>query len=361
MPIKKQEMSLHASYERLVTGGKIKNDAAQRDVLAALEALQQQLSKQPGALGKLFKKGGVKGIYIWGSVGRGKSMLMDLFYDTVPVERKKHIHFHAFMQDVHERIHGIRKRGGGDPVAVLAREIAEETALLCFDELQATDVADATLLYRLFSGLFEAGVVIVSTSNHPPVSLYTGGVQRERFGKFIALIEKQMDVVSLSSPLDYRHTQMQAMQKTYMHPLGAAADAFIAEAIEQLCANTHPKTETLAVKGRSLKFPVYDGSMGRFSFHDLCETALGAGDYLALAKRLDTLILTGIPQLPPEKRNEAKRFVTLIDALYEGRVKLLCTAAVAPEAIYEHGDGTFEFQRTVSRLKEMQSEKWFQD
>lgn len=364
--------ALHLRYDALVRQGRIQDDKAQRAVLDGLEALIRSLGEQQPerAIGGLFKKQPEaktpKSLYLWGKVGRGKSMLMDMFFQTVPAEKKRRVHFHAFMQEVHSRIHQIRRdrkhtKGGADPVMVLAREISEATSLLCFDELQATDVADATLLYRLFSGLFEAGVVVVSTSNHPPASLYTGGVQRERFNKFIHLIEERMRVMPVSGPHDYRQTQMQAMQQTYYFPLGVKADAFISGAIARLCANTQPHRESIAVHGRVLPFDLYDNSVGRFTFGDLCEGALGAADYLALAARLDTVILTGIPALPPEKRNEAKRFVTLIDALYEHRVKLLCTAAVPPEKIYGEGDGAFEFGRTVSRLKEMQSAQWFQD
>lgn len=357
---------LSAFYDRLVAEGH-RDDAMQREVLAVLESLCAALAQKDKGIGTLFKKKSDerRGVYLWGGVGRGKSMLMDLFFNAAPVEKKRRVHFHAFMQEVHNRIHGIRREGsrgktGADPVAALARQIAEETSLLCFDELQAADVADATLLYRLFSGLFDAGVTIVSTSNHPPASLYTGGVQRERFGKFIALIEERMQVVALSSPVDYRHSQMQAMQRSYVYPLGPEAEAFVADVLHQLCMDTRPQTKSIRIKGRTLKFTVYDGSIGKFTFEELCGAAMGPADYLEFARALDTVILTGIPKLPPERRNEAKRFVTLIDALYEHRVKLLATAAVTPAEIYNEGDGAFEFQRTVSRLKEMQSEKWLE-
>lgn len=356
--------SLTDLYDQLVKDG-YQDDPLQRHVLGIFESLIRAFTANNNGLDKLFKRktNRGRGVYLWGGVGGGKSMLMDLFYRQAPVERKTRIHFHAFMQDVHSRIHRIRKEGsrgksGADPVIVLAQQLAEETALLCFDELQATDVADATLLYRLFSVLFEAGVVVVGTSNHPPSSLYTGGVQRERFDKFITLIEEHMEVVPLSSPRDYRHSKMQAMRQAYVYPLGAEADRFVADALYQLCMNAHPKTGTISVKGRDIGFTLFDDSIGKFTFGELCGTALGPADYLEFARRLDTVILTGIPKLPPEKRNEARRFVTLIDALYEHKVKLLATAAVPPEEIYSDGDGAFEFQRTVSRLKEMQSEAW---
>jgi cell division protein ZapE len=363
---------LRAAYDQLVEGRRIRDDAAQREVLLALEGVSSRLlSKRSGGLLKKKVAAPAQGLYIWGNVGRGKSMLMDLFFQNIPVEKKRRVHFHAFMQEVHARIHKIRqesqrghahlKGGGADPVATLAKEISAETSLLCFDELQAHDVTDATLLYRLFHGLFEGGVTIVSTSNHPPASLYTGGIQRERFAKFIALIEEKMNVASLSSPKDYRRTQIKSLETSYVWPLGAKADAFIAETLARLTGGAAAAKSRLAVGKRSLTYTSYDGSIGRFTFAELCETALGPADYLAIARKLDTVILTGVPELPPEKRNEAKRFVTLIDALYEHKVKLLVTAAAPPERIYAQGDGSFEFQRTVSRLMEMQSANWMEN
>lgn len=355
MTAKKQPLShnlLATRYEALVAGRKIIDDDAQRGVLKHLQALLDSFApKKRSFFGKAKTPEIKNSLYIWGSVGRGKSMLMDLFFEAAPLSNKRRVHFHAFMQEVHARIHQLRQSGAGDPVAILARELADAHPLLCFDELQATDVADASLLFRLFEGLFARGVSVVSTSNHPPSSLYTGGVQAERFEKFIALLEEKMDIAALSSPEDYRYLQGETTQKTYVCPLGAEADAFIAAMIY----GKKTSEEILAVQGRKLPFIAYDGTMGRFTFHDLCETALGPADYLALARRLKTLILTDIPRLSPEKRNEAKRFVTLIDTLYEHKVKLIATAAVPPEAIYIDGHGAFEFHRTVSRLVEMQS------
>lgn len=356
MPPKKQDDSLSARYAQRVADGAIRDDAAQREVLAALEALT--LPKKG-----LFRKKPAthhQGLYIWGNVGRGKSMLMDLFYEFVQVTPKRRVHFHAFMQEVHARIHKLRQSGAGDPVMLLAQQLAHEAALLCFDELQASDVADATLLYRLFGSLFDAGVMIVSTSNHPPATLYTGGVQRERFAKFIALIEERMQVTPLSSPADYRMMQMKSLEQVWFSPLGPAADAFIQRVIGHLSGDAAPKRETLEVQGRQVRFALYNSAIGRFSFKELCETALGPADYLALAGRLDTVILTDIPLLEPQKRNEAKRFVTLVDALYEHKVKLVASAEAPPEQLYPQGDGAFEFQRTVSRLAEMGSSRYLE-
>jgi cell division protein ZapE len=359
---------LSIRYDRLVESGQIRNDPAQREILAALQELCLRLVRQRPAEKNLFSRWFGKatpaqkaqGLYIWGNVGRGKSMLMDLFYEDVAVARKRRIHFHAFMQEVHARMHQLRQKGN-DPIIILAQQLAQETSLLCFDELQATDVADAGLLFRLFQQLFESGVTIVSTSNHPPASLYTGGVQRERFAKFITLLEENMQVMTLSSAADYRHMQMKSMKKVYFHPLGPEADAFIETVLQQFCPDGKSRADEIVVHGRHTPFTLYNHTIGRFSFSELCEGAMGAADYLAISRRLDTVILTGIPRLPPEKRNEAKRFVTLIDALYEGKVKLICTAEGPPEQIYGEGDGSFEFTRTVSRLAEMQSASYLQE
>ncbi len=373
MPPEKQVFaadSLQSRYDQLVAGGSICNDEAQRLVLQQLQRVSDSLTDAApeGAaslLRRLFGKPASvqpRSLYIWGNVGRGKSMLMNLFFDNVPINRKRRVHFHAFMQEAHRRLHELRSQTNyeGDPVATFAREIAANTRLLCFDELQATDVVDASVIQRIFTGLFEQDVVIVSTSNHPPASLYTGGVQRERFAKLIALIDEKMDVMALSSSHDYRMTQIKSLQKRYVWPLGAEANAFLADVIDRLTQGIPPQQDMLAVQGRTTQFTLYNQSIGRFSFAELCHANMGPADYLAIAKRLDTVILTDIPALAAEQRNEAKRFITLIDALYEHRVKLICTAAVPPEAIYAQGDGSFEFQRTVSRLAEMQSDPYVQ-
>jgi cell division protein ZapE len=356
--------SLTAAYDALVLSRRIKDDSAQRDALAVLQALLDQLNHplpRPSWLGRVLRRAaptdGQKGLYIWGNVGRGKSMLMDLFFEHITIPQKRRIHFHSFMLEIHARMHQLRLQQQ-DPVIELVRQIASETRLLCFDELQATDVADATLLLRLFSGLFDAGVTIVSTSNHPPASLYTGGVQRERFAKFIALIESNMQVMALSSHADYRHVQIKSLERVYFSPLGSTADTFIQDVLQRVCDDKEPTDDMLSVQGRITRFRRYNDTIGYFTFAELCSVALGASDYLAIAKRLKTVILTDIPLLTPENRNEAKRFVTLIDILYEQRTKLICTAAATPEQLYIEGDGAFEFKRTVSRLAEMGSQTY---
>ncbi len=354
--------NLSKSYQQLVEQGRIKNDDAQRYLLSLLQETLSRLCepKKKTLFGKAKSALMPQSLYIYGNVGRGKSMLMDLFFSAVPdkVIKKRRVHFHAFMQEVHTRIHKLRQEKIEDPVAVLASEIAHNTQLLCFDELQATDVADATILYRLFDGMFAGNICIVSTSNRPPSSLYTGGVQAERFNDFIKLIESKMVVIPLSSPDDYRYQQNRSQHDFYHYPLGAEADEFIANNLKNLGGTSKPSKETLMVQGRQVEFDAYNGKIGLFTFNELCAEMLGAADYIALARRLNSIILTAIPKLTAEQRNEAKRFVTLIDTLYEHKIKLICTAEVPVEQIYENGDGAFEFQRTVSRLVEMQSKNY---
>jgi len=355
---------LLSRYTQLVQRGDIKHDEAQLQVLVRLEALLAQLATpaRAGLLSRLLgrKPEAATSLYVWGNVGRGKSMLMNLFFDAAPTPDKKRVHFHAFMQQVHKRLHELRRQQGykGDPIAELVRETAAATRLLCFDELQAADVTDASVIYRIFMGLLNEGVVIVSTSNHPPASLYTGGVQRERFAKLTALIEKNMQVLALSSAQDYRMSRIQSLERRYFSPLGQEADAFIATSIARITDSAGPRRGQLSVQGRTIHFTLYDQTVGQFTFAELCQANLGPADYLALASRLETLILTGIPAMTPEQRNEAKRFVTLIDALYEHKVKLIATAEAPPEALYTDGDGSFEFHRTASRLAEMQSDDY---
>lgn len=374
---KKQEAQpvtprLLEKYEIMVADGRILADDAQREVLSRLQGVFDALtiaqapkgkSKLKALLGRKEKLPTARGLYVWGNVGRGKSMLMDLFFDHVVVARKRRVHFHAFMQEVHARLHLLRhtyavRRAGGDPTAMIVRELAEQVELLCFDELQATDVVDASLIFRLFDGLIAAGVMIVTTSNHPPASIYTGFVQRERFQKIIALIEERMDVLSLSSPQDYRLRQVQSLQRVFCWPLGMQADDFIKQTLARLAPDAHPEPVVLSVQGRQVRMAAYQDDIGRASFRELCEAPLGPADYLAIARRFDTFVLTGVPKLRPEQRNEAKRFVTLVDALYEHKVNLIMTLNADPRSLYESGDGAFEFQRTASRLAEMQSENY---
>ncbi len=348
----KQPKTPSELYQARVASGAVTADTRQKPALLALDELYTALA-QVGKKRLLKTRSIPKSLYLYGDVGRGKSMLMDLFFETATLERKQRVHFHAFMQHVHARLHIFRTSKQGDPVALLVKEIADGAALLCFDEFQATDVADASLLFRLFEGLFAAGVVIVATSNRAPENVYTGGVQRERFDKFVALLNAQMQVISLMGEIDYRRTKT-AVSEAYIYPLGDAAEQFVAETLKRLAPKATAQEHTLTVKGRQLTLTAY-GEVLKTSFAELCEQPLGTADYLAIAKNFPIIILTNVPTLTPEKRNEAKRFVSLIDVLYEHKTKLFITAESAPDQLYPEGDGSFEFHRTASRLMEMQA------
>ncbi|MGE5146888.1 MAG: cell division protein ZapE [Candidatus Eiseniibacteriota bacterium] len=300
-----------------------------------------------------------QGLYIAGPVGRGKSMLMDLFFENAPVEKKRRVHFHAFMLEVHDRLHQRRKKRKGAPksddmIGPVAAEIAADSWLLCFDEFQVTNIADAMILGRLFEALFAAGVVVVATSNTPPDELYKGGLQRELFLPFIALIRDKLDLLLLDGGVDHRRARLKGMT-VYHVPPGPAADAALDAAFAELTDGAKGALATLSVQGRTLVVPRAARGVARFDFAALCGAALGAADYLALATHYHTLILAGIPRLPSDRRDEARRFATLIDALYEHRVNLIASAAAAPDALCTEGPIAEEFKRTASRLVEMQA------
>ncbi len=299
------------------------------------------------------------GLYVWGDVGRGKSMLMDLFVDEIkqlcPTRR---VHFHAFMRDVHQRMFAYRQHHEGEVIEHVIRDIAREARLLCLDELQVTDVADAMILARLFAGLMDAGVSIVFTSNRPPRQLYQGGLQREQFLKFVTLLEARMPMVEVNGAQDYRLAQMKALSRTYMFPRNSDSDDFLLTSWNMLTGGAASEPMRITVDGRILRVDKQVHGVAWLTFAELCLRPLGASDYLELATLFHTILLQGIPCLTPEDRNEAKRLATLIDTLYDCRVKLIATAETAPKEIYASGDGTFEFGRTVSRLIEMQSEAY---
>jgi cell division protein ZapE len=301
-----------------------------------------------------------RGVYLWGGVGRGKSMLMDLFFGCLDIRRKRRVHFSEFMLEVHQRIAVERRKEEGDPILPVAVALAEEARLLAFDEMMVTNSPDAMILSRLFTALIEAGVTVVTTSNRAPSELYKDGLNREHFLPFIKLLESRLDVLPLNGPVDYRRDRL-GQQETWLVPNGPEATAQLSAAFFRLTDyppedRDHVPAEEIPVQGgRTLHVPKSLKGVAVFAFKKLCGEARGAADYLAVARRYHTVILVGIPKLGPENRNEAARFVALIDALYEHKVKLLAAADAEPAALYEKGDGRFEFERTVSRLEEMRS------
>jgi cell division protein ZapE len=353
------------AYAALVAAGELKPDADQKQAVKALDRLNSGLVESTRKYGffdrwtrtRPFQP---RGIYLWGGVGRGKSMLMDLAFDNIDVHPKRRTHFHAFMLEVHERLREARKRDEGDPVIHVAEQVIREARFLAFDEMMVTNPADAMIMSRLFKELIFGSVTIVTTSNRPPRDLYMGGLNRDLFIPFIDLIEKRLEVLPLNGPVDYRLDRMRGLD-TWLVPNGREATEKLSAAFFQL--TDHPVEDRAAVPseeldvggGRSLHVPKSLKGVAVFSFKRLCGEPRGAADYLAIARRFHTVIIVGIPVMTRAMRNEAARFVTLIDALYEHRVKLLAAADAEPAELYPSGDGRFEFERTVSRLEEMQS------
>jgi cell division protein ZapE len=349
-------------YEARVAGAKLRADPAQHAVLPQLEHLRQWLeenaTRKRGLLGGLFGKAPQppKGLYLWGGVGRGKSMLMDMFFEATQIEAKRRVHFHAFMQDIHRGMHAARKKGVEDALAPVADAIIHDVRLLAFDEMQISDITDAMIVGRLFEKLFGAGVVVVTTSNRAPQGLYKDGLNRALFVPFIDLICERLVVVELESPTDYRQHRLEGAQ-VYFQP-AASAKGDISAIWLDLTGGAGGQPLLLPVNGREVELPRFANGVGRASFWELCAKPLGPADYLAIAHAVRVLILEDIPQLSSYNYNEAKRFVTLIDALYEARVRLICSAADVPERLYLEGSGSFEFERTASRLREMQAADW---
>ncbi|MEM6475484.1 MAG: cell division protein ZapE [Pseudomonadota bacterium] len=359
---------LLSRYEQLIESDELRPDPDQRGAALRLDALQKELEAEQssGLLSKWFGKGPerAQGVYMWGGVGRGKSMLMDLFHDTLAINEKRRVHFHAFMQEVHAAMREARKTHGGDPIPVVAAGLAEDVRCLAFDEMVVNNSADAMIMSRLFTQLIrEQNVTVITTSNRPPSDLYKDGLNREHFLPFIDLIENELDVVGLNGPSDYRLDRIGGLD-TWHTPLGDDATEKVREAFFRLTdfapedAANVPSSELNVGGNRTLHVPKSLKGVGVFSFKRLCGEARGAPDYLAVARAFHTVILVGIPLMGPDQRNEAARFVTLIDALYENRVKLFATAAADPDELYLSGDGSFEFERTASRLNEMQSEEY---
>jgi cell division protein ZapE len=366
--------SIREHYAALIAAGEIERDPAQETVLAALVQLEtrlaaHRLARKSSSLGWLFgrqeSKEPIKGLYLYGDVGRGKTMLMDLFFEASPVVRKRRVHFHEFMLDVHERVHAWRrklKRGevkGDDPIAPVAAAIAEEAWLLCFDEFHVTDIADAMILGRLFTRLFEHGVVVIATSNVAPDDLYRDGLNRDLFLPFIALLRERMMMMRLDARTDFRLEKL-AGAPIWHAPADAAADAAMDQAWRRLTGGLHGAAYEVSSKGRVIHVPRAARGVARFAFADLCERPLGAVDYLKLAHEFHTILIDRIPVMDFPRRNEAKRFITLIDTLYDQAVKLVASAEAEPDALYraEDGNEAMEFRRTASRLIEMRSESY---
>ena len=357
---------VRAALERRVAKGELVSEADQIAFAEALDRVLDDLRAQRPAskgssLGWLFgrsKPEPVRGLYVHGPVGRGKSMLMDMFFDLAPHRRKRRVHFHAFMADVHDRIHAHRQskgEGADDPIPPVAEHWANEARLLCFDEFAVTDVADAMILSRLFTALFERGVTVVATSNVAPRDLYRHGLNREAFLKFVDLLERRVDVLALDGGTDWRRKKLAG------RPVWFVDDAKgFEEHWRDATGGREPEPATVARKGRDIRLERTVGRFVRASFADLCERPLGSADYLALVQRFDTFYVEAIPMLGASDRNAVKRFIALIDALYEARAKVVALAEAEPEALYpvEHGTEAFEFRRTVSRLVEMRGEDW---
>jgi cell division protein ZapE len=350
-------------YDAKVAAGSLRADPAQHGILPVLEGLrvwaEGKGARKTGLLKSLFRKSDPvpKGLYLWGGVGRGKSMVMDLFIAATDTPAKRRVHFHAFMQEIHKGMHAARKKGVEDALEPVAEAIISEVRLLAFDEMQITDITDAMIVGRLFEKLFAAGVVVVTTSNRVPEDLYKDGLNRALFLPFIALLRDQMKVVHLESPHDYRQHRLEGAQ-VYFHPAGKARDKI--DTIWVDLTGGGGDVLRLPVNGREVELPRFANGVGRATFWELCAKPLGPADYLAIAQAVRVLVLEDIPQLSSNNYNEAKRFVTLIDALYEARVRLVASAADAPERLYIEGAGSFEFERTASRLREMQAEGWGQ-
>lgn len=371
-----QTQGVIPAYRARIAAGKLVYDQAQAAAAEHLQHLWAKLrgynpapkaSANNGWVGRLLRRKQVdevqdhpNGLYIVGEVGRGKSMLMDMFFEAADVPRKKRIHFHEFMQDAHLRFHAIKhnRPETDDPIPPLADQIAEEAALLCFDEFQVHDIVDAMILGRLFEALFARNVVVVATSNTLPDDLYKGKPGRDAFLPFIALIKKHLNVLVLDSVKDYRRDRVHGLKAWYV-PVDHRADAAMDHVFGELTAGETPKPDNIFIAGRKLAIPLAAAGVARFDFHALCGVPLGPGDYLALATHYSTLLIDDIPRLSPDNFDEARRFVTLVDALYEHRVKLYASAAAFPDDLYRSGEGAKIFERTASRLEEMQSETYF--
>jgi cell division protein ZapE len=370
-----QPTDLAALYQEKIDQGQVLPDLLQANIVQQLTGLEAKLAKwQPTRARGLFGGPPVPapmGIYLYGGVGRGKSMLMDLFFEAAPIDNKRRIHFHAFMQEVHAQIAQWRsltprarkshphhvKGAGDDPLAPVAKGIAQNARLLCFDEFQVSDIADAMILGRLFDHLWRHQIVVVATSNRHPRDLYHNGLNRALFLPFIDILEDHMTLIALDGPRDYRLARLDGRDH-YLCPLDGAAFTAMDQMWDALTLDMRPQAETLTHAGRTLTIGRAAGTFARIGFEDWCDKALGAGDYLALAQRYDTVFLDGVPMMGPHNRSAAARFRLLLDALYENKVRLVVSAQAQPDRLYPQGDQAFEFERTASRLYEMRSQTY---
>lgn len=359
-------------YRELVETGALENDPAQEAAIERLQALEDEMAGARGGFFSLARsRSRPKGVYLWGAVGRGKSVLMDIFVNNSKVRARRRVHFHEFMTETHERIarwralterekrrhSGVNRKAVDDPMPPVAHDIAREAELFCFDEFQVTNITDAMILGRLFEALFREGVVVVATSNRRPDDLYKDGLNRQLFLPFIALLKERLDIIELKAARDYRLAQLSGAP-VYYAPLGNDANRAMDAAWARFICGAREHEDHIEVKGRTLTVRRAARGAARFDFDDLCACALGATDYLALARRYSTLFIDGVPRMSPAMRDQAARFITLIDTLYETRTKLVCSADAEPDELYVSGDGSFEFERTASRLMEMRSENY---
>lgn len=355
--------TLTGIYEQRVADGTLDRDPAQAGIAKQFDglgiALRGWKPKGRGLFGIFgrYSHAVPKGLYVHGSVGRGKTMLMDLFFENIDFSPKRRLHFHEFMSETHDRIAEARANSKGDPIPTVAEQVARGSRLLCFDELHVTDIADAMILGRLFEALFAEGVVIVATSNALPADLYKNGLNRNLFVPFIKMLNAHMDVVELDAAEDYRMQKL-AGRPLYFSPADDLARASMDEIWRSLTGTEKGRSTELTVKGRQVAVPEAANGVARFDFADLCEVPLGANDYLSIARTYHTVMIDNIPKLGPAKRNEARRFINLIDTLYDGKVGLAVSAESEVDSIYMEGDGQFLFERTMSRLIEMRSEAY---
>ncbi|MDX2028073.1 MAG: cell division protein ZapE [Alphaproteobacteria bacterium] len=354
--------SLPSAYQARVDGGEIRYDAAQAEAASALQNFLEKLKdyRPPGLFARLTKSGplgDIGGFYLYGDVGRGKTMLMDMFFAAAPIAQKRRVHFHQFMLEIHARLHELQQDHVNDILPGVARALAKETWLLCFDEFHVSNIADAMILGRLFAALFEAGVIIVATSNWAPDELYKNGLQRDRFFPFIDLIEAKMVIHRLQGSLDHRFEQIRALP-AYFHPLGSEATRQLQGIFFRLTDEAEPESITLPVQGRTLRIMHAAKGAGFFNFEELCGQPMGAADYIAIARQLHTVLIDNVPKMQADRRDETLRFMTLIDALYEAHAKLFMACAVPVEKLGPSGEHAFAFQRTVSRLAEMRGEEY---